>query len=235
MANKRKRRRGPKQKSRFSTTAILIVAGAAVLAVGLLIVLNRGQAQTAAVVPEVTYETGVTPEGEPYKGSPDAPLQLVEYSDFLCPHCGTFAATIDSLSPDYIETGELQVVYRNYAFLATESVQAAQAAECALDQGADEFWQYHDLLFANQGTGRSAFSRSRLMKYAEQIGLDTASFRTCLNSNAKAAEVQSDLAEGNSLGVTSTPTWVLNGQIVRGSLSESDLRQLFEGILSAGS
>jgi protein-disulfide isomerase len=235
MTTRRKRRRQPKQKSRVSIITVLIVAGAAVLAVSLLIILNRGQAQTAVVVPEVTYETGVTPEGQPYKGSPDAPLQLVEYSDFLCPHCSTFATTIDSLSPDYIETGKLQVIYRNYAFLAPESVQAAQAAECALDQGSDKFWQYHDLLFANQGTGRSAFSKSRLMKYAEQIGLDTASFRTCLNSNAKAAEVQSDLAEGNNIGVTSTPTWVLNGQIVRGSLSETDLRQLFDGLLAAGS
>ncbi len=123
----------------------------------------------------------------------------------------------------------------NYAFLATESVQADRAAECALDQGADKFWQYHDLLFANQGIGRDAFSKARLIRYAEQIGLDITTFRTCLNSNVKAGEVQSDLDEGNSLGVSSTPTWVLNGQIERGALPESNLRQLFEALLSQGS
>jgi protein-disulfide isomerase len=127
------------------------------------------------------------------------------------------------------------VIYRNYAFLATESVQAARAAECALDQGADKFWLYHDLLYANQGAGRGAFSKSRLIRYAEQIGLDLDEFRTCLNSNAKAAEVQSDLAEGNSSGVNSTPTWFLNGQIVRGALADSELRRLFEEMLSEGS
>jgi protein-disulfide isomerase len=202
---------------------------------GLLIGLSGGQAQTAAALPEIAYETGLTPEGEPYKGSADAPLRLEEYGDFLCPHCGTFTAALDALSPDYIETGRLQVVYRNYAFLAPESRQAAQAAECALDQGAEGFWQYHDLLFANQGAGRAAFSKSRLIGYAEQIGLDAATFRTCLNSNAKAGEVQADLAEGNGLGVSSTPTWFLNGQIGRGALPEGDLRQLFEDLLEQGS
>jgi protein-disulfide isomerase len=234
MGAKNKKRHQPRRKSKISTTIVLIVAGVAILAVSLLIVFNGGQAQTAAIVSEVTYVTGVTSEGEPYKGSPDAPLQLVEYSDFLCPHCGTFATTIDAVSADYIETGKLQVIYRNYAFLATESVQAAQAAECALDQGADKFWQYHDLLFANQGIGRGASSKARLISYAEQIGLDTTTFRTCLNSNAKAGEVQSDLDEGNRLGVSSTPTWVLNGQIERGALPESNLRQLFEALLSQG-
>ena len=235
MAKKRKRRQQSRQKSRIPITAVLIVAGVAVAAVSLLIILNRGQAQPTTVVTELTYETGVTPEGEPYKGSPEAPLQLVEYSDFLCPHCSTFSTTIDGLAPDYIETGVLQVIFRNYAFLATESVQAAQAAECALDQGADKFWLYHDLLYANQGAGRGAFSRSRLIRYAEQIGLDVDEFRGCLNSNAMAAEVQSDLAEGNSSGVNSTPTWFLNGQIVRGALAENELRRLFEEALSQGS
>jgi protein-disulfide isomerase len=235
MAKKRKRRQQPKGKSRIPITAVVIVAGVAVLAVAALIIINSGQAQKATVVADVTYETGVTPDGEPYKGSPEAPLQLVEYSDFLCPHCSTFSTTIDGLASEYIDTGKLQVIYRNYAFLATESVQAARAAECALDQGADKFWQYHDLLYANQGTGRAAFSRSRLIDYAEQIGLDVTEFRSCLNSNAKAAEVQSDLAEGNSSGVNSTPTWFLNGQIVRGALGESELRRLFEDLLSEGS
>jgi predicted DsbA family dithiol-disulfide isomerase len=83
--------------------------------------------------------------------------------------------------------------------------------------------------------GGAAFSRSRLIGYAEQIGLDAGTFRSCLNSSAAAREVQADLAEGNRLGVTSTPTWFLNGQVVRGSLPENDIRQLFESVLSSGS
>jgi protein-disulfide isomerase len=191
MASRKKIRRSTKQKrGGISTTHILIVAGVAVLVVGLLVVLNANRSQTTAT--DQVYETGVTPDGEPYKGSPDAPLQLVEYSDFLCGHCGNFADTLDNLSPDYIETGKLQVIFRNYAFLAPESLQAAQAVECALDQGADKFWLYHDLLFANRGTGMG----------------------------------------GESQGVEATPTWFIDGQVVRGGLPESELRQILDGLLS---
>jgi protein-disulfide isomerase len=208
----------------------LIVASVAVLVVGLLVILNTNRPQTT--VTDLAYETGVTPEGEPYKGSPEAPLQLVEYSDFLCGHCGDFADTLEALSPDYIETGELQVIFRNYAFLAPESLEAAQAVECALDQGADEFWLYHDLLFANRGTGVSAYSKSRLKAYARDIGLDTKAFNECLDSDAKLEEIQADKAEGESQGVEATPTWFINDQMIRGGMSESELRQVFDGLLS---
>lgn len=231
MASSKKQRRSTRQKRKgISTTHILIVAGVAVLVVGLLVILNTNRPQTT--VTDLAYETGVTPEGEPYKGSPEAPLQLVEYSDFLCGHCGNFADTLEALSPDYIETGELQVIFRNYAFLAPESLEAAQAVECALDQGADEFWLYHDLLFANRGTGVSAYSKSRLKAYARDIGLDTKAFNECLDSDAKLEEIQADKAEGESQGVEATPTWFINDQMIRGGMSESELRQVFDGLLS---
>lgn len=231
MTNKKKTRRSTKQKrGGISTTHILIVAGVAVLVVGLLVVLNANRSR--ATVTDLVYETGVTPDGEPYKGSPDAPLQLVEYSDFLCGHCGNFADALDNLSPDYIETGKLQVVFRNYAFLAPESLQAAQAVECALDQGADKFWLYHDLLFANRGTGMGVYSKPRLKAYARDIGLDTQAFSECLDSDAKLAEIQADRTEGESQGVEATPTWFIDGQMVRGGRPESELRQILDGLLS---
>jgi protein-disulfide isomerase len=231
MASRKKIRRSTKQKrGGISTTHILIVAGVAVLVVGLLVVLNANRSQTT--VTDLVYETGVTPDGEPYKGSPDAPLQLVEYSDFLCGHCGNFADALDNLSPDYIETGKLQVIFRNYAFLAPESLQAAQAVECALDQGADKFWLYHDLLFANRGTGMGVYSKPRLKAYARDVRLDTQAFSECLDSDAKLAEIQADKAEGESQGVEATPTWFIDGQIVRGGRPESELRQILDGLLS---
>jgi protein-disulfide isomerase len=231
MARRKKIRRSTKQKrGSVSTTHVLIVAGVAVLVVGLLVVLNANQSRTT--VTNLVYETGVTPDGEPYKGSPDAPLQLVEYSDFLCGHCGNLADALDNLSPDYIETGKLQVIFRNYAFLAPESLQAAQAVECALDQGADKFWLYHDLLFANRGTGMGVYSKPRLKAYARDIGLDTQAFSECLDSSAKLAEIQADKAEGESQGVEATPTWFIDGQMVRGGRTASELRQILDGLLS---
>jgi protein-disulfide isomerase len=234
MAAKKRRRPPRRRRQTISTTQILIVAGAAVLAVGLLVTLNSRRLRSG-VVGALAYETGITPEGEPYKGSPDAPLRLIEYSDFLCGHCGNFADSLDALSPDYIETGKVQVIFRNYAFLTQESVQAAQASECALDQGADAYWLYHDTLYANRGTGRTAYSKPRLKSYAQELGLDTASFNKCLDSGAKAEAVQTDLDEGRSQGVQATPTWFLNGQMVPGALPETELRQLFDSRLSEGS
>jgi len=231
MTSSKKKRRSTRQKRKgISTAHILIVAGAAILVVGLLVILNTNCLQTTVI--DLAYETGVTPEGEPYRGSQDAPLQLVEYSDFLCGHCGNFADTIETLSPDYIETGKLQVIFRNYAFLAPESIEAAQAVECALDQGADKFWLYHDLLFANRGTGLTAYSKSRLKAYARDIGLDTKAFNECLDSGAKLDEIQADKSEGESQGVEATPTWFINDQMVRGGKSESELRQMFDDLLS---
>jgi protein-disulfide isomerase len=232
MTTRKKRRR--QERPGISTRYIAIIAVVAVLVVGLLIVLNSNLS-TSATVSNLPYPTGVTSEGEPYKGSPEAPLQLVEYSDFLCSHCRNFADTLNMIGPDYIETGKLQVVFRNYAFLMPESNQAAQAAECALDQGADKFWQYHDLLFANQGAGLAAYSNSRLETYARQVGLDVSAFNTCLQSGDKADEVSADLEAGKSQGVTGTPTWFLNGQMVAGELSETNLRQLLDSQLSGGS
>jgi protein-disulfide isomerase len=228
---KKQRRYSGQRRAGISAPQILIVVGVAVLAVALLVILNINRSPTGRVS-DLAYATGVTPEGEPYKGSPDAPLELVEYSDFLCSHCSNFAGTLSSLSPDYIESGKVRVVFRNFAFLAPESTQAAQAAECALDQGADKFWQYHDLLFANFGTGLAAYSKPRLEAYAKQIGLNAATFRNCLDSGAKAGEVQADLDAGKSQGVTGTPTWFLDGQMVSGELPVDELRQLFDSKLS---
>ena len=232
--SKKKRRRSKQQRRGISTIHILIVAAVAIVAVALLVILNSNRSETT--VSQVTYPTGVTDEGEPYKGSPEAPLQLVEYSDFLCGHCGDFADTLDVLGPEYIETGKLQVIFRNYAFLdEVLSPQAAQAAECALDQGADKFWQYHDLVFANRGAGTAAYSKSRLKTYARQIELDTDAFNQCLDSGAKLEEVRADRFEAESQGVQSTPTWFLNGQVIRGAIPENDVRQLLESMLSEGS
>lgn len=232
MTNPEKQRRySGQRRAGISTLQILIVVGVAVLAVAVLVILNINRSPTGSVS-DLAYATGITSEGEPYKGSPDAPLELVEYSDFLCSHCGNFADALSTLGPDYIESGKVRVVFRNFAFLAPESIQAAQAAECALDQGADKFWQYHDLLFASRGAGLAAYSKPRLETYARQIGLNAATFKNCLDSGAKAGEVQADLDEGRSQGVTGTPTWFLDGQMESGELPVDELRQLFDSKLS---
>jgi len=218
----------------ISTTQILIVVGTAVLAVAVLVALNINRFQPATAT-KVKYSVGVTDGGQPYMGSPDAPLKVVVFADFACSHCADFAQSLDALAPVYIETGKMQVVFRNFAFLTPESKPAAQAVECALDQGADKFWAYHDLLFSMQGRGGAALSITSLKAYAGQLNLDTTAFDKCLDSGAKAAAVETDHNDGVSSGVTGTPTWFINGEIMPGALPEDELRQVFDQALAKGS
>jgi protein-disulfide isomerase len=223
------RQRRARQSSRrgVSTTQILIVVGTAVLAVAVLVALNINRFQPATAT-KVKYPVGVTAGGQPYKGSPDAPLKIVEFADFACSHCADFAQSLDALAPVYIETGKMQVTFRNFAFLTPESEPAAQAVECALDQGADKFWAYHDLLFSMQGRGGATLSNTSLKAYAGQLNLDTAAFDKCLDSGVKAAAVEADHDDGVSSGVTGTPTWFINGELMPGALPENELRQVFD-------
>jgi protein-disulfide isomerase len=229
-------RRKARQLSRrgTSTTQILIVVGAAVLVVAVLVALNINRL-LPATANNLKYPVGVTEDGQPYKGSPQAPLKIVEYADFACSHCAEFAQGLDALAPTYIETGKLQIVFRNFAFLTPESEPAAEAAECALDQGADKFWAYHDLLFVMQAQGGAALSNTSLKAYAGQLNLDTTAFDQCFDSGAKAALVEADHQDGVSRGVNGTPTWFINGEVMPGALPENELRQVFDQALSKGS
>ncbi|MGC8878111.1 MAG: DsbA family protein [Anaerolineae bacterium] len=224
------RRQPVTRKQGITTAQIILVIGAVVIAVALLIVLNSSRLRRAAGV-ALSYPAGVTQEGIPYKGSPSAPLKMELYSDFLCGHCADFANVLEAISADYIETGKLQVIFRNFAFLTPESVQAAQASLCALDQSPAYFWQYHDLLYASRGGGMAAYSTVRLKAYAQELGLNIDTFNRCLDSRAKAAQVQADLDAGRQAGVEGTPTWFLNGQKHVGAMSEGDLRNLLDSLL----
>ena len=215
---------------RVSSFQILAVVGAAMLAVVLLVVLNLSKSGSGPIHNAV-YPTGLTADGQPYKGSPEAPVEIVEFSDFLCPHCADLAHAFDALASDYLETGKVRIVFRNFAFLTPESVQAAQAAECALQQGADKFWPYHDALFARTNTGRAAYSNAQLKAIARQLSLDTSAFDQCLDSGAKVGEVEADKTYGQGLGVRATPTWFINGQEMPGALPEAELRKVIEEVL----
>ena len=113
-----------------------------------------------------------------------------------------------SLIEEYVVPGLVRFEFRDYAFRSPEAIRAAEAAACADDQGA--FWQYHETLFLNQRSPEG-FSDPRLKQIAEELGLDTAAFNTCLDSGEKRAEVDAEIAEGQAQGVDSTPTVFVNG------------------------
>jgi len=132
-----------------------------------------------------------------------------------------------------VKTGKVRFGYLHYAFLGPESQRAAEASECAAEQGA--FWPYHDRLYERQaGENRGAFSQDNLKQFAVELGLDGRAFNACLDSGKYAAVVRADTAAGESLGVKGTPAFLANGRPLVGALPFEAFRQVIETELRAG-
>lgn len=148
-------------------------------------------------------------------GPANAPVTVVEYSDFRCGYCRrAFSSTNQQIISTYVNTGQVRFVYKHLAVLGTESLQAAVASECAADQG--KFWDYHDQLFTYQNNG-GALDRESLGQSAQQVGLDMNSFNTCLDGQQTLSRVQADMQEAQSFGMSGTPSYLVAGQPVIGA------------------
>lgn len=152
-------------------------------------------------------------DDDPFKGDPDAPVIIVEFSDFQCPFCSRFfQQTLSQIEDNYINTGKVKFVYRDLPLdsLHPNARPTHIAAECADEQG--KFWEYHDILFLNQAKWKDLASEdleNSLKKYAQVLGLDVPSFETCLSSDEIADEVNRDALEARSYGVSGTPTFFI--------------------------
>jgi protein-disulfide isomerase len=140
---------------------------------------------------------------------------VVEYADFQCPYCKQFATGPElQLRREYVDSGKARFAFRHLAFIGPESLWAANAAECANEQ--NRFWDYHDKLFEEQkGENEGTFSRDNLKRFAAELGLNTQQFNQCVDSDKYQAKVQQDIDEAQRLGVRSTPTLFVNGQLIR--------------------
>lgn len=147
------------------------------------------------------------------QGSSDAPILMIEFSDFQCPFCKRFVdETYPQLKKNYIDTGSVRFIFRHLPLDFHEfAAQAALAAECADDQRM--FWEYHDALFNNQ----NALDADSLKKYAQELGLDQKEFDDCLNTVKHAKRVASDMAYTKSVGISGTPSFIINGFVVSGA------------------
>jgi protein-disulfide isomerase len=146
-------------------------------------------------------------------GPANASVTIDEWADFQCPACRSFAALQPGLDQAVLRDGSARFVFHHMAFLGPESILAAEAAECAGDQG--RFWAYHDTLYAAQnGENRGAFGAAHLKQFATTVALDQGAFNTCLDSHKYVSRVQQETQAGVQLGVNSTPTLFVNGQRV---------------------
>lgn len=152
-------------------------------------------------------------------GDATAPVTMEVYADLQCPACGQFdRTTLKQIEDKYVKTGKVKVVFNHYAFIGDESIRAAEASECANDQG--KFWELVDTLYNNQaGENQGAFSDAKLEGFAQQVGLDMEKYKTCMSSRTHLAKIQTSTQNGTQRGVNSTPTLFINGQLVRGAIS----------------
>ncbi len=153
----------------------------------------------------------VSSDGAPVRGTAQAPVTLVEFSDFHCPFCNRVQAILKQVLERYPD--KVKLVYRDFPLdrIHPQARRAAEAARCAHDQG--KFWEYHDLLYANTPRGAA----EDLRQYAKQVGLDVAKFEQCVASGVHKAAVQRDIDEGGRLGVTGTPAFFINGRPLEGA------------------
>lgn len=162
------------------------------------------------------------------KGNPDAPVTLVEYSDFECPACAQFHPYIKELLADYGD--DLRLEYRHFPLINIHpnAVPAARAAEAAGQQG--KFWEMHDKLFENQTAwSRSSNPSAFFNQYAEDIGLDVAKFKLQMDSTIISDSINSSFEEAREKGFTGTPTFLLNGE----KMEFSTFEEFEEAIVSA--
>lgn len=179
----------------------------------------NGTTQNIQFIPDV--------DDDPYLGNLKAPVVIISFEDFQCPFCKEAYVIMQSILKQYPD--DVVFVYRDFPLtnIHLQSFSAALAANCAAEQG--KFWLYHDMLFANQASLTTTTIFSQL---AQQAGLNTTDFATCLDNQTYTAEVQKDLDEGLLAGVSATPTYFVNGTMYRGVLSEDQWKAVIEAELA---
>jgi protein-disulfide isomerase len=177
--------------------------------------LKPRQAPLVAAGPTPESPTIVSIEGGATKGSKDARVTLVEFTDYQCPFCSRhFRDTMPQIDNDYVKTGKMRYVLREFPLESIHPLafKAAEAANCSGgEQG--KYWEMHDRLFANQ----NALAVQQLPGHAEAVGLDGQKFKTCLDSGKYAAKLRKDLADAQKAGVNGTPTFFIGLSDSKGS------------------
>lgn len=168
--------------------------------------------------PHETKSDELTPQmlvqnGSPLLGDPNAKVTVVEFGDYQCTYCHLFHEnTKDALFQQYVDTGKVNFVFRDFPLNGPDSVLAAEAAYCAGDQG--KYWQYHDELYKNWGGERTGWvNQKSLDKFATTVGLELDKFDKCVYDNKYEQKVLDNQKFGDKIGIDGTPSFVIfNGK-----------------------
>lgn len=192
-----------------------------ILLINNLVHINRGDIFNPELAQWTTYEkyqenqknvTQIFTEDDPAWGTEEPLVYVVAYESFGCPYCQHNQTDLKNIEEKFGSI--IHFVFKDFPTEGTHTdvFTAHLAAGCAQDQ--DKFWEYHDLLFTNQGN----FSKPSLKKYAVDLGLDTNKFNACLDNEEHNQEIREDYAQGVNLGAQGTPTYIINGQMVPGEI-----------------
>jgi len=196
---------------------------------------QQGQARPAA---DTLPTTPMDISKEPFRGASNAKVAVIEFSDFQCPFCGRYDKdTYPQIAKDYIDTGKVKYVWRDYPLEFHQNAEkAAEAAHCAGEQG--KFWDMHDRFFANQQN----IAATDLPKHAEALGLNVSLFQQCLDSGRYAAEIKKDIADAGGAGISGTPSFLIgvvqpNGSVkitkkLVGAKSYSEFKSAIDALLT---
>jgi protein-disulfide isomerase len=247
MGKKQELREKRKRQQRINRLAPIGLITLGAILVASLFIWSQYKPVGAVVIP--------TPNARPQAdfnnmGDPNAPVKIVEYADFQCPFCARFHdQTEELIVRNYVEAGKVYFTYRSFGNWVSdgaggrnsESEDSAAAAYCAGDQG--KFWEYHDILYANQnGENIGDYSIRRLKAFADQLGLDATEFASCLDSNKYADAVKQDNLDGiadskaapnyDPNGNYGTPTFFVNGTLISGAQSYETFQQAIDAALA---
>jgi protein-disulfide isomerase len=183
----------------------------------------RSQAKVITNLPPPrVFRVDVKADGAPVKGKADAPVTIVEFTDFHCPFCKRVLPTLDELESRYGD--KIRIVFRDFPIdsLHPEARKGHEAARCANEQG--KFWPFHDKIFANA----PKVSVDDLKAYAKQVDMDVEAFERCFASGKYRTAVEKDIDDGKSVGVTGTPAFIINGRTITGARSLDFFTQVID-------
>lgn len=181
-------------------------------------ILNRNQTNTNNETAKITSPTVTI--ADPQLGPSNAKITIVEFADFNCSHCAVVNEQIKNIVQKFPQN--VKFVWKDFPFLPPLDVtwQAHMASRCAGKQ--NKFWEYHDLIFANQ----SNLNAAQFISFAQKLNLDVASFQNCLNNEETKPLVQKSYDEGQALGVDGTPFFYINGKVFSGDLTIETIQGL---------
>jgi len=155
--------------------------------------------------------------GSPILGNPSAPITILEWGDYQCTYCHRFhQSTFDTIKEDYIQTGKVKIIFKDFPLNGPDSILAAEAAYCANDQ--EKYWQYHDELYKNWGGENTGWvTRWSLNAFGTTVGLDLEKFNQCLDDHKYKERVNALYQFGKEIGIDATPSFLIfnNEKIIK--------------------